>query len=194
MPRIVKVFAGLYSYSKEHINDTDYVIGVDKGAYELIENGVKVDLAVGDFDSINEESFNKIKETGVTYYRYYAIADDNKEKIYLSYLAQARDELKEEIEDKGFEQSRIKILALLTRLRQICCHPSLFISNYKEGSGKLNQCIELVRDAVQGGHKMLLFSGYTSMFELIEQALKKEGINYELVWKERNLENSILPC
>ena len=98
--------------------------------------------------------------------------------IYLSYLSQARDELKEEIEDKGFEQSRIKILALLTRLRQICCHPSLFIANYKEGSGKLNQCIELVKDAVQSGHKMLLFSGYTSMFEIIEQALKKEGINY----------------
>ena len=104
--------------------------------------------------------------------------EEEQEKIYLSYLAQARDELREEIEDKGFEQSRIKILALLTRLRQICCHPSLFISNYKEGSGKLNQCIELVKDAVQSGHKMLLFSGYTSMFEIIEQALKKEGINY----------------
>jgi len=100
------------------------------------------------------------------------------EKIYLSYLAQARDELHEEIEDKGFEQSRIKILALLTRLRQICCHPSLFISNYKEGSGKLNQCIELVKDGIHSGHKILLFSGYTSMFEIIEQALRKEGINY----------------
>ena len=104
--------------------------------------------------------------------------EEEQEKIYLSYLAQARDELKEEIEDKGFEQSRIKILALLTRLRQICCHPSLFISNYKDGSGKLNQCIELVRDAVNSGHKMLLFSGYTSMFEIIERALKEEGINY----------------
>lgn len=103
---------------------------------------------------------------------------EEQEKIYLSYLAQARDELHEEIEDKGFEQSRIKILALLTRLRQICCHPSLFISNYKEGSGKLNQCIELVNDGIQSGHKILLFSGYTSMFEIIEQALKKEGINY----------------
>jgi len=103
---------------------------------------------------------------------------EEQEKIYLSYLSQARNELEEEIEDKGFEQSRIKILALLTRLRQICCHPSLFISNYKEGSGKLNQCIELVKESVQSGHKMLLFSGYTSMFEIIEQALKKEGINY----------------
>ena len=100
------------------------------------------------------------------------------EKIYLSYLSQARTELNEEIEYKGFEQSRIKILALLTRLRQICCHPSLFISNYKEDSGKLNQCIELVKDGIQSGHKILLFSGYTSMFEIIEKELKKENINY----------------
>ena len=100
------------------------------------------------------------------------------EKIYLSYLAQARDELNEEIEAKGFEQTRIKILALLTRLRQICCHPSLFISNYKGESGKLNQCMELVKDGIESGHKILLFSGYTSMFEIIEKELKKENINY----------------
>ena len=103
---------------------------------------------------------------------------EEQEKVYLSYLAQARDELHDEIEYKGFEQSRIKILALLTRLRQICCHPSLFISNYKDGSGKLNQCVELVKDGIQSGHKILLFSGYTSMFEIIEQELKKEGVNY----------------
>ena len=100
------------------------------------------------------------------------------EKIYLSYLAQARDEFNEEIEAKGFEQTRIKILALLTRLRQICCHPSLFISNYKGESGKLNQCMELVKDGIESGHKILLFSGYTSMFEIIEKELKKENINY----------------
>ena len=103
---------------------------------------------------------------------------EEQERIYLSYLSQARNELQEEIEYKGFEQSRIKILALLTRLRQICCHPSLFISNYKDGSGKLNQCIELIKDGIQSGHKILLFSGYTSMFEIIEQNLRKEAINY----------------
>lgn len=99
-------------------------------------------------------------------------------KIYLSYLAQARDELNEEIEEKGFEQTRIKILALLTRLRQICCHPSLFIANYKGESGKLNQCIELVKDGIESGHKILLFSGYTSMFEIIEKELNKNNIQY----------------
>ena len=103
---------------------------------------------------------------------------EEQEKIYLSYLAQARDELNEEIETKGFEQTRIKILALLTRLRQICCHPSLFITNYKGESGKLNQCMELVKDGIESGHKIILFSGYTSMFKIIEEELKKNNINY----------------
>ena len=82
------------------------------------------------------------------------------------------------LEEKGFEQTRIKILALLTRLRQICCHPSLFIENYTGESSKLNQCIEIVKDAVKGGHKILIFSGYTSMFNIIEGNLNKEGIKY----------------
>ena len=103
---------------------------------------------------------------------------EEQEKIYLSYLAQAKNELNQEIEEKGFEQTRIKILALLTRLRQICCHPSLFVSNYKGESGKLNQCIELVKDGINSGHKMLLFSGYTSMFEIIEKELNKNNISY----------------
>ena len=64
------------------------------------------------------------------------------------------------------------------RLRQICCHPSLFIENYKGKSSKLEQCIEILKDAIESGHKILLFSGYTSMFELIENELKKENIKY----------------
>ena len=103
---------------------------------------------------------------------------DEQQDIYLSYLSQAKKSAIEEIKENGIEKSQIKILALLTRLRQICCHPGLFIENYKGGSGKLNQCIEIIKDAVLAGHKILLFSGYTTMFEIIEKELKKENIEY----------------
>lgn len=103
---------------------------------------------------------------------------DEQKKIYLAYLAQAKVEAKAEIENNGFEKSQIKILALLTRLRQICCHPSLFIENYKGESSKLNQCIEVVKDAISSGHKILLFSQFTSMLDIIENELKKEDIGY----------------
>ena len=103
---------------------------------------------------------------------------EEQNKIYLTFLTKARDELEDEIENKGFENSRIKILSLITRLRQICCHPSLFIANYNQESGKLIQCLELIKDGINSGHKILLFSGYTSMFKLIENIIKKENINY----------------
>ena len=103
---------------------------------------------------------------------------DEQEAVYLSYLAQAKQEVADEIQLNGFEKSQFKILATLTRLRQICCHPSLFIKDYKDESSKLNQCIEILSDAIEAGHKILLFSGYTSMFDIIEQELKSEKIKY----------------
>lgn len=53
--------------------------------------------------------------------------EEEQQKVYMSYLAQAKTEALKEIDINGIEKSQIKILALLTRLRQICCHPSLFI-------------------------------------------------------------------
>ena len=104
--------------------------------------------------------------------------EEEQQAIYLSYLIKARENVEEELKDNSIEKSQIKILALLTRLRQICCHPSLFIDNYNGESGKLNQCIEIIKDAISAGHKILLFSGYTSMFDIIEKRIKNEGINY----------------
>ena len=103
---------------------------------------------------------------------------DEQLKIYASYMQNARKEAMDEINANGFEKSQIKILALLMRLRQICCHPSLFIENYKGESSKLNQCIELVNNAIESGHKILLFSGYTGMLDIIEKELKDKDIKY----------------
>ena len=103
---------------------------------------------------------------------------EEQEKIYLSYLMQAKEEVANEISINGFEKSQFKILATLTRLRQICCHPSLFIKDYKDESSKLKQCMEVLIDAIEAGHKILLFSGYTSMFEIIEKELQNKNIKY----------------
>ena len=104
--------------------------------------------------------------------------EEEQRNLYISYLAQAREEVAEEINLNGIEKSHIKILSVLTRLRQICCHPSLFIKDYTNESSKLNQCMEIVEDAVKANHKILLFSGYTSMFPIIEKGLQKLGISY----------------
>ena len=104
--------------------------------------------------------------------------DEEQEKIYMSYLVKIKQDVAEQININGLEKSKIMILAALTRLRQICCHPSLFLSDYKGESSKLNQCMEIVEDAVESGHKILLFSSYTSMFDLIQKELEKREIKY----------------
>lgn len=104
--------------------------------------------------------------------------EDEQLKIYKSYLAQTKQEVAQELSDNGFEKSKFKILMLLTRLRQICCHPSLFIENYNGESGKLKQCMDILQDAIEAGHKILLFSSYTSMFQILEEKLNKNNIKY----------------
>lgn len=104
--------------------------------------------------------------------------EEEQKNIYLSYLVQTKQELQEEMNINGFEKSQIKILAALTRLRQICCHPELFIEDYNGGSSKLEQCLEIIEDGIAAGHKILLFSSYTSMFEIMEKELAKREIKY----------------
>ena len=87
--------------------------------------------------------------------------------------------LKEELEsggDSAYERGKIQILAGLTRLRQICCDPALCYENYRGGSAKLETCMDLIRNGVNGGHKILLFSQFTSMLQIIEKQLQKEEI------------------
>lgn len=99
-------------------------------------------------------------------------------KIYNAYLMQSRKEFEEALATDGFDNSRIKILALLTRLRQICCHPSTFIENYRGGSGKIEMLMELLEDAVDGGHRVLIFSQFTSMLHLIRSKLDGTRMGY----------------
>lgn len=103
---------------------------------------------------------------------------EEQKKLYLNYLAQAKQEIAQKIEIDGYEKSHIQILSALTRLRQICCHPSLFIQDYNQESSKLEQCMEVIQEGIESDHKILLFSGYTSMFEIIEKQLKQQNIQY----------------
>ncbi len=77
-----------------------------------------------------------------------------------------------------FQRNKIQILAELMKLRQICCDPGLCFENYRGESAKMEACVELVKSAAEGGHKMLLFSQFTSMLELLAERLKEEKISF----------------
>ncbi len=96
-------------------------------------------------------------------------------ELYLGYLQQVQQDASQSLKESGFNKNRMKILAGLTRLRQICCHPSLFIENYQGDSGKLQQLMDTVRTALENGKRMLIFSQFTSMHEIIMKELEKRG-------------------
>lgn len=80
--------------------------------------------------------------------------------------------------DAEFKSGRFEILAELTKLRQICCDPALVFEGYKGESAKMQTCMELIINAVNGGHKILLFSQFTTMLGHLQEQLTKAGISY----------------
>lgn len=99
-------------------------------------------------------------------------------ELYLAYLERIKQETRESLQGEGFQRSRIKILAGLTRLRQLCCHPSLFLENYQGESGKLQQLMEFVHTARENGRRMLIFSQFTGMLAIIREKLESAGLSY----------------
>lgn len=98
-------------------------------------------------------------------------------KIYRSYLSRIQAEIRDK-ESFLEGQDRIQVLAALTRLRQICCHPGTFVENYQGGSGKLDLLMEQLPDILAAGHSVLIFSQFTSMLSIIAQELRQSRIPF----------------
>ncbi|KSU84445.1 Superfamily II DNA or RNA helicase, SNF2 family [Fictibacillus enclensis] len=99
-------------------------------------------------------------------------------KLYAVYLAKLRHETLKHLDKDTFRKNKIKILAGLTRLRQICCHPALFVDGYKESSAKFNQLLQIVEEARVSGRRVLIFSQFTKMLDLIGRELDTRGLSF----------------
>lgn len=104
----------------------------------------------------------------------YADFVPEQKRLYEAYMAAARSEVTSIL---AAGDNRIRILTLLMRLRQICCHPKLFDENYKKDSGKLLLLEELLASAIASDHRVLLFSQFTSMLSIIRERLDSMGIS-----------------
>jgi SNF2 family DNA or RNA helicase len=82
------------------------------------------------------------------------------------------------LNEDSFQENRIKILAGLTRLRQLCCHPALFVEGYTGGSAKFEQLLEIVEDCRSAGKRPLIFSQFTEMLGLIKRELGYRGVPF----------------
>ena len=111
-------------------------------------------------------------------------------ELYKAHLQQIKMlvSTKSEAEIKS---DRIMILSELTRLRQLCCDPGLIYSGYDGGSAKAELCVEMIKSAAESGHKVLLFSQFTSMLERLTALFKKEGISHYLLTGSTGKEDRI---
>ena len=105
----------------------------------------------------------------------YADMDGEQQELYDAHVRRMKLML-EEKSDEEIRTDKIEILAELTRLRQLCCDPALLYDNYKGGSAKTELVRGLIRNAVENGHKVLLFSQFTTMLERLYRILEEEKI------------------
>ncbi|WP_240041117.1 DEAD/DEAH box helicase [Paenibacillus ginsengarvi] len=99
-------------------------------------------------------------------------------KLYLAYLAKLRHETVKHLNEESFYRNRIQILAGLTRLRQLCCHPALFVEGYTGSSGKFEQLLDIVEECRSSGRRALIFSQFTEMLSLIAREFGAAGIPF----------------
>ena len=115
--------------------------------------------------------------------------------LYQEILANVRSDIFATVERQGFKRSHIHILAALTKLRQVCNHPALLAKDIdwrRYESTKLDTCLELIQEAIDGKHKVLVFSQFTSMLDIVSEALKDQNVaHHYLSGKTRNRQQVI---
>ncbi len=99
-------------------------------------------------------------------------------QLYAALLAKLRVDTFKHLDKETFRKNRIRILAGLTRLRQICCHPSLFVEGYQGSSAKFEQLLQILEESRLSGRRVLIFSQFTKMLELIGREMTKRGYEY----------------
>ena len=101
--------------------------------------------------------------------------------VYQQIIEASRKEVLAAVGAQGLAKSRMMILSALLRLRQVCCDLRLLKLegvNPANTSGKLDLFSELLEEALDGGHRVLVFSQFVSMLTLLKERLAEEGIEY----------------
>jgi superfamily II DNA or RNA helicase len=102
------------------------------------------------------------------------------EDVYRTVLSQVKQDVLNSISNSGLVKSRMTVLSALTKLRQVCDHPSLALPEISAGadSGKIDALLELIQEAIDGGHKIVLYSQFVRMLKLIRAKLQEARINH----------------
>lgn len=124
---------------------------------------------------------------------HYTDLGPTQKKLYASYLSKLQLETLRHL-DETKREDRIKLLAGLTRLRQICCDPALFVEDYTGESTKLERLLEIIEEKVASGHRILIFSQYTKMLVRIRERLAARQRAHFLLTGETPVEDRVALC
>lgn len=112
--------------------------------------------------------------------------EEEEQKLYFANLAKCNQQLQDMVQEE--QTDKIAILAMLTRLRQLCCEPRLVYENIETTSSKMKACLELIETLRENKQKVLIFSGFTSVLDLLADELKKRHISYYVLTGSTNKE------
>lgn len=107
----------------------------------------------------------------------YIDLNPEQKKLYVAQLEKTQKELDEILQNEGFKKGNFKILQLLTKLRQLCIDPKIIYENYQGGSAKIENIITLVKDIIQNGHKILVFTSFKTALDILNREFTNNNIS-----------------
>ncbi len=116
----------------------------------------------------------------ISHIAYHCHLSPVQQELYYSYVKSAKEQLVKLVEKEGFDKVRLQVLATLTRLKQICCHPAIFAKENAEvgDSAKYEMLLDLLGSLIESKHKTVVFSQYTKMLAIMKQDLQKMGAKF----------------
>jgi SNF2 family DNA or RNA helicase len=115
-------------------------------------------------------------------------------KLYAAYLAKLRHDTLKHIDKDTLRKNKIKILAGITRLRQLCCHPGLFVDGYDGRSAKLEHLMDIMEESMHSGRRVLIFSQFTKMLQFIARELTEKDTPFFYLDGDTPSENRLELC
>ena len=104
--------------------------------------------------------------------------DEEQKKVYKTYANHAMELIENKVKNDEFKNSKIEILSYITKLRQLCLDPTVLMNDYSGGSAKIEALVELLHKSIEQGHRILVFSQFTSVLKNIKKRLTVEEIHF----------------
>ncbi|NLO84677.1 MAG: hypothetical protein GX096_04500 [Clostridiales bacterium] len=106
----------------------------------------------------------------------YAAMTSEQERVYNSLMMTLREHVGQALDEGSLPRARMQVLSILLKLRQVCCHPKLFLPDYEGTSGKLELLVQTVHNAIASQRRILIFSQFVGMLQMIRKRLGREGV------------------